>query len=61
MATVFICVAMWQVTLGSNQKYSGTCNYALLDNGNLDMTSLVTGSVLLQLAHLAHFINSALS
>lgn len=61
MASVFICVAMWHATLASNQKYSGTRNYTLPDNGNLDMTSLVIGSILLQLAHLAHFINSALS
>lgn len=44
MATVFICMTMWHATLASNQKYSGTCNYTLLDNGNLDMTSLVIGS-----------------
>lgn len=44
MATVFIRVAMWQATLASNQKYNGTCNYTLLDNGNLDRMSLVTGS-----------------
>lgn len=46
MATMFICVAMWHSTLASNQKYSGTCNYTLLDNGNLYMTILVIGSCL---------------